>query len=168
MSVADDIRASRDEWKKLRSSNSNSHVDFYPIREWNGQTLIVMGHIDLRQGMQRLTVIDITDSIGADVDHALRVARFAKSWPEQGRFQTFDGETKEEIDRRVRCWALVLEPDEGHTSVMTESKFSPWKWARYADLAVRVESGTREDMRTIRALQMDELEQSVDAGGSIS
>ena len=98
----------------------------------------------------------------------LRAARFARNQPEWDRWQTFEGETEEQIDRRLRRYVLMLYPSEGHTSILTADGGIRWATQWIGDLPVRLVPGTRADYDAVRLEQMDELEAHVDAGGSLS
>jgi hypothetical protein len=94
------MRTSHDAWLvALRSLEAGgaATVTPCPIRAWGGKTDVVSGLIELREGLQRLEMIDISDQQD--------VARFARIWPEQGS----------QLD------ALVMAPDEGRPALLLES-----------------------------------------------
>jgi hypothetical protein len=115
--------------------------------EWFGRKYVVTGNIKLTDGLQKLEVIDLT-SIETG-KYPFQVALFANTWPEQS----------------TRKFALVYHVDEGHDGILLESGSDIW--VNYADLPIRVIPGTKQDAQLVREQQMDELEASVDAGGSI-
>jgi hypothetical protein len=117
-------------------------VHGYPWRlhetaEWGGRQYVVTGSIKLVDGLQRLEVIDITDT---------PAALFSLAWPEQtgGR----------------RSHALVHHSDEGHDVILMEDGRK--MWVTYADLPIRVVAGGKGDLSEVRRQQIDEYEASID------
>ena len=133
MSIVSRMREDAAVFRKFVQDNSDdADIALYPIVPWGDQNLIVTGKIKLRTGMQRLEVIECPQ----------KVAVFAGTWPPQGGGPPY---------------ALVAFPSEGHVSVFTESGM--WVWVHMADLAIRVDQGTKEDRKAVREAQMEELEE---------
>ncbi len=128
------MRQSHDAYRQaIRDLEGDSaSVKVAPVAEWGDRRYVVTGTIRLVEGMQRLEVIDITDRPD--------VALIGHIWPDQG----------------TRTHALVIDPDEGHTSIVVESGYTPW--VRYADLPIHVMPGTREDLREVVSQQLQELD----------
>lgn len=119
----------------------------YPVREWGGYIYIVTGTIDLTLERQSLEVVDVTDTIQD-------VALFPK-WPGQGG---------------TRDLAVVSReiPDEGRRDLHVLGRSGKWIWRyNFADLQLRVKAGSQSDYRRSFADRMEQIETSVDAGGSI-
>jgi len=111
------------------------------MRVWFGRRYLVEGKINLTPDAQSLDVFDITD---------LNAALF----PDPNR--PYDENSQ---------MGIIEYPDEGSLAVLLEDGAD--QWIRPAYLPVRVQPGTTEDYRTTDLRIMDELEASVEAGGSI-
>ncbi len=160
--------------REIRTLADRKHGDvrLLPIRTWHGREYAVVGHIELTADLQRLAVIDLTsldmDRPGDDpaIRERIRPARFNAEQPEMEAGPEIwmeEGETLQAFQARTRRHVVVIYPDEGHDSILDNA--GQWTWVRLADLPVRVVPGSGADYRAVREQQMDELEQSVDAGG---
>ncbi len=87
------------------------------VDTFNGTRYALLGEVRLRSGVQSVQVIDL-DKFNAGP--CSPVARFAMSWPEQGRFAMEADESPESIDERVRRYVLFITPDEGRCHLILE------------------------------------------------
>jgi len=152
MEIVPEIRNSYEAYKNLMRDR---HWETHRVYEWFGRQYALIHPIQLLDGLQRVDVIDITD-IESDFEYEGKkysgppVARFTLAWP---------------ACNSSRQHVLVYHSDEGHDGILLESGST--KWVHYADLPIRIIPGTAVDYQTVRQQQMDELEESVDAGGRI-
>lgn len=148
--TAEQIRASAENLKQARKDG----WELSPIRQWGPKEYVVIDGIVLKEGLQRLAVIDITDMND--------VARISGWYPEQG--------WNEESNRARRKLALVHYTDAGFTHVMLEGECLTGYHAREVwrgDLAIRIMPGNAKDRRVVRDEMDDELQEHVDAGGAL-
>jgi hypothetical protein len=152
-------RAARKDFIKSWESKTNSFMDvsirFCPVREWLGYTYLFTGKIDLVEGRQTIEVLDVTDCLD-------QMALFPE-WAGQ------DNEYWHGGNGSRRYAALIQEtPDEGREELHVLGEDGKYIWRyNFADLPVRVVSGSTGDYRRTLADQMEQIEQSVEAGGSI-
>ena len=114
------------------------------IFEWRGRKYILAGQIKLQEGPQTVSVFDVTD--------VPNLAKFQYSWPEQVFLPLY---SPEQVQRAYKYCLLVM-PNEGHCSVMTED--GGWCWVRWADLPIRLSVGTKGDCKAVLQKQMDDLD----------
>ena len=144
---AKDIRDDQEKFLEFKRHHSPAQIEFCPIRSWAGHTVIQIGDIELKEGLQWVEVLNITDLKGG-------IARFSGSWPE------YDIWLPE--NQRHRPFALVVFPDEGHISILLESGCVLWR--ELAEIPLRVVPGSKVDFDNARKQMLDELDQ----GGSFS
>jgi len=139
-----DVQKMRDDYNHYKSEIAKikkyDDARLIPVADWFGRRYAVIGAIMLTPDYQRLTVIDITGK---------NFGMFSNTWPEQGE----------------RQFVLLIEPDEGHTSIITESG-NP-QWISYAELLIRIQPGTTDDRRRLGEEMILELEQHVESGGGL-
>jgi hypothetical protein len=144
-----EMRTNYESYKAFIRKQDNGNWESHPIMEWYGRKYVVTGTIKLTPNLQRLKVIDLTAIETGK--YKFQVALFSNSWPE--------------FSPANRNNALILHADEGHDAILLEDGTD--MWVHYADLPIRLTTGTKQDMATVRMAQMDELEQSIDAGGRV-
>lgn len=137
-----DVDTLRRDYAAFRAYCSGRHIyrRLCPVAEWQGKRYILPSGITLAP-YQNVDVIELPKN----------AALFTNTWPEQPGWP--------------RRYALLTEPDEGHSSVLLENGIETW--VSYAVLPVRMSPGTADDYRRLHRQLMDDLEHSIDSGGSL-
>lgn len=155
-----DINRLRDGRKFSYSRNEMNRViretDFnlYPVRKWGEFTYAVTGKIQLRAGAQRLPVYDLTG-----IDFAI----FVHPDSIVGEYESLEELLTDYPNANIQ---VLIYEGEGHAMQLCESG-RVGEWLRDADLPIEVVPASAASRLQIREQQMDELEASIDVGGSI-
>lgn len=159
--------------RAMNQAERHNEHRLLPIATWQGREYVVIDAPKLTAEMQRVTVIDLTelDAVTnaapgiAERIRPVRVNAVQPTMEHDPQVWMEEGETVESFLQRTRRHVVVVFPDEGHTSILENS--GNWRWVSLADLPIRMIPGTSDDYREVHSQQMDELEQSVDAGGHL-
>jgi hypothetical protein len=137
-----EIRKSVTAWNEYHRVNWGD-ISMKRIEKWGDHYYILLYQsIRLTQEPQRVAVIDVTSLYE-------QIAKFCGHWPAYN-----------DPDH-----AIVIQPDEGHMSVVLENGDDIWVYP--AELMVRLTPGTRQDMQKLAREMDDEDQASVDAGGTL-
>lgn len=142
-------------WGYDRTAMRNlSDYNLYPTRKWGEFIYAVAGEIDLRAGAQRLRVYDIT---GCMASAALFVAGY------YGEYDTLAELLADYPNANVN---VLIYEGEGNAGILNNDGFGG-RWLSSADLPIEVVPASTAARHRIREEQWEELEGSVDTGGSI-